>query len=111
MNLFQKLVEGELTHLACIKTQGRVPDNPTPEERRSLKSLNDDKSIVIRNTDKRGSVAFLDSVTYENEALRQLSNTNIYCKLGGDPAAPFRLKLSNLLDRAVSAGIFTAKER
>lgn len=47
-----------------------MTDNLTGSERAALKSLSDDKSIIIHNADEGGIVVVLDSDVYKNEALR-----------------------------------------
>lgn len=88
-----------------------MSDNLNGSERRPLKSLSSDDSVVIRNADKGGSVVILDSIVYREEALWQLSETDTYQKLRADPTSPFKKELSTLLDRAVCVCIFSKKER
>lgn len=76
LDLFQKMVEGDLTRLACSCHKRPITHNLTHAERLALKTFAADKSIVIRNVDKGGTVVVLDSEAYK-EALRQLSDTHI----------------------------------
>ena len=111
LDLFQKLVERDLTHLSRACHRKHTGCNLSKDEIDALKVLSEDKSITIRNSDKGGTVVILDSSTYSNEALRQLSDIHTYSLLKSDPTVPFSKELTILLDRAVQAGIFTAKER
>lgn len=76
--LFQKLVDGDLTRLAHNCHKRPIKDNLTQNERLALKTLTADTSIAIRNADKGGIVVVLDTETYTQEALHQLSDTQTY---------------------------------
>lgn len=112
IDLFQKMVEGDLVRLARSCNNKKLShDNLTVKERQAFKDLSADDSIVIRNADKGGMVIVLDSETYKEEALRQLSDTYTYQPLASNPTIPFKKELTALLDRAVQAGIFTPKDK
>lgn len=66
---------------------------------------------MIKNADKGGSVVVLDSDTYRNEAVRQLSDDNTYLKLRGILRPPSKKDLNALLDRELTAGFFSQSER
>lgn len=53
----------------------------------------------------------LDASSYRKESLRQLSDQTTYHKLRGNPTDFFKKELLSLLDRAVSVGIFTSKDK
>lgn len=53
----------------------------------------------------------MDTDMYIQEALRQLSDTQTYQLLSSNPTLPFKHKLSALLDRAVSMGIFSHSDK
>lgn len=110
MDLLQKLVEGDLTHLACKCSVNCMQDNLTICERTALTILREDDKIVIRNADKEGLVVILDSGAYRMEAIRQLSDTDTNLHLKANPAQSFKKALSLLIDRGVTAGVFTGKE-
>lgn len=92
LDLFQKMVQGHLTRLARSCHKRPVADNLTSDERLALKRLTADDSIVIRHADKGGIVVVLDSETYNQEALHQLSDTHIYQPLTSNPISPFKKK-------------------
>lgn len=50
-----------------------------------LKDLGNDSKIVIKQVNKGGGIALLDKQDYLKEAYRQLSNTQFYRKLKGNP--------------------------
>lgn len=60
------MVEGDLTLLARSCHKRPVTHNLTRAERLALKTLAADKSIVIRNADKGGTVVVLDSEAYKS---------------------------------------------
>lgn len=109
LNLFQKMVERDLTHLARYCHKGPVSSNLSVTERQALKVLAFDSSVVIRKSDKGGTVVVLDSEMYKNEALHHLSDISTYQKLRADPTFAYKKELSSLLDRAVHAGILGKK--
>lgn len=94
--------ERDLTNLARSHHRSHTQPNLTDTEKEALKSLNEDTNIIIRNADKGGSVVILDSTTYKEEAVHQLSDTVTYFKLRGDPTMSFKQEFGNLLDRAVA---------
>lgn len=110
MDLYQKMVERDLSHLAK-NISNSTNDNLSAGERSSLDILQKDSSIVIKNADKGGAVVVLDASSCKEEALRQLSDQTTYHRLRGDPTGSFKWELSALLDRAVSMGIFTTKDK
>lgn len=77
----------------------------------SLHSFQNDSSIIIKNADKGGAVVVMDASAYREEALRQLSDKDTYCELKGDPTDAFKKELSSLLDRAVSAGNLSSRDK
>lgn len=105
MDLYQKLVERDLSRLAKNISQDNK-NNLSMEERQSLDKLHKNSSIVIKNADKEGAVVVLDADLYKKEASWQLSDITTYRKLKSDPTTSFRNELSTLLDRAVAVGIF-----
>lgn len=110
LDLFQKMVEGDLTRLARNCHKKPLPDNLTLDERSALKNLTTDDSIVVRNADKGGTVVVLDAETYKQEALQQLSDPLTYQTLTCDPSPTFKTKLSALLNRAVQVGLFSPSD-
>lgn len=89
MDLFQKLVERDLTNLAHKSPANPMFNNLTGPEKVSLRNLSEDDSIVIRNADKGGSVVVLDSGVNRTEAICQLSYPETYLSLKSDPTQSF----------------------
>ena len=65
-------------------------------ERESLRTLSRDESIIIKPSDKGGSIVVMDKQQYINECLRQLEDTNYYKKLT-EPLYPKNINLINLV--------------
>lgn len=86
MDLFQKLIERDLTHLARKSVVSCMQDNLTVDDSKTaIKDLKDDDSIVIRNADKGGLVVIMDSKAYKIESMPQLSDSGTYTYLRGVP--------------------------
>ncbi|GAA6106737.1 uncharacterized protein LOC105009030 isoform X1 [Tachysurus ichikawai] len=62
-------------------TNNSQPSNLTDLERRAIKSLKNNKSIIIKPADKGNGVVIMDRSEYVQEALRQLNNPQYYKKL------------------------------
>ena len=58
--------------------------NLTKGERNALYSLRDDKSIIIKETDKGSGVVIWDREDYLAEAKKQLDDKEVYQELRGD---------------------------
>lgn len=51
----------------------------------------------------------MDSEAYKIESICQLSDSETYTRLKGDPTQSFMKELSSLLDGGVKVGIFSSK--
>ncbi|CAH2275500.1 Hypothetical predicted protein [Pelobates cultripes] len=56
-----------------------------------------DKNIVIRSADKGGGIVIQDYSKYRLEILNQLSDSNTYLKLNGDPTIQVKCLIENVL--------------
>lgn len=65
---------------------------------------------MICNADKGGSVIVLDTAAYRGEALRQLSDIDIYVPLKSNPTDKYKTILKSLINKWASLGAFTPKE-
>ena len=59
-------------------------------QREAIKSLAEDDSIVIKPSDKDGSVVIMNTKDYENECLLHLNNTVFYQELDNDPNGEYK---------------------
>ena len=64
--------------ISKIEAQGSNYPNLTKSERAALKTLSEDKSIVIKPADKGSAVVVWDREDYIKEAQKQLSDQKIY---------------------------------
>ena len=75
MRCFLSQVENELFEIT--KEPTRYP-NLSQEEWRAIRTLADDRSIVIKKGDKRSGIVVWDKADYLREAEKQLSDKNVY---------------------------------
>lgn len=87
-----------------------MTNNLTKTQREELKSLRDDKSLVIQNADKGGAIVLLDRSLYDQEAKRQLANTTFYKKLDHNPTSEVKLDIHSRLKALLEQGTITKAE-
>lgn len=75
-----------------------------------IKRLEQNKEIVVRPADKGGAIVVLSKEYYNNELLGQLSDTNTYIKLNGNPTREYKRELSDVIRKGVSKNILNKKE-
>lgn len=66
--------------------------------------------MVIRPADKGGAIVVLSKEYYNNELLGQLSDTNTYIKLRGNPTREYKGELYELIQKGSMKNILTKKE-
>ncbi|KAM4705146.1 integrin beta-8 [Rhinophrynus dorsalis] len=109
LEIFQKTLEKDLT-LLYQKSSRVTHDNLSLGEKEALGQLKSNSNLVIKMSAKGGAVVVLNSVDYQNEALRQLSEESTYEVLRCNPTSLFRPKLLKLVHRGVSLGIVSSEE-
>ncbi|OCT74329.1 hypothetical protein XELAEV_18033295mg [Xenopus laevis] len=107
METFKQLVNNDLENLNDKKIQ----NNLNREEKEILKNLTNNKNIVIKPADKGGGIVVMDTIKYKLEIERQLSDSETYNKLKGDPTAKIEQDLFHLVDCAFGDGILNKKEK
>uniref|UniRef100_A0A8C6V001 Uncharacterized protein n=1 Tax=Neogobius melanostomus TaxID=47308 RepID=A0A8C6V001_9GOBI len=80
------------------------------EQRLELKTLKEDKSIVIKGADKGGAIVILNRSPYINEVQCQLNNTNFYRKLDHNPTLEFKNRIRGKLDQLLENEDLTKQE-
>ena len=60
------------------KEYQRVKHNITLDQRKALKSLSEDKSIIIKEADKGGGIVLMNVEFYKNKILEMLNNELYY---------------------------------
>lgn len=71
--------------------------NISASERRAIKSLSQDKNIVIKEADKGGATVIMNSSHYQTMAEKILSDSTYYKKLDVDPQKLDRVNYNRLL--------------
>lgn len=85
-------------------------DNLSREDRDALRDLQTDMSIVIKPADKGGAIVIQNNVDYVQECERQLSDSDFYEKLSGDPTQMFKNKIHTTLYLMFQNGEITKRE-
>ncbi|CAH2300258.1 Hypothetical predicted protein, partial [Pelobates cultripes] len=92
-------------------TRGRkAKDNLTFKERQVLKALTNNPDITIRSADKGGGVVLMNTVDYEKESTRLLSDTNTYLPLTENPQKMFMEEFLELINDGKFRGILNKRE-
>lgn len=79
--------------------------NLTPKERKVLKSLASDDSIVIKSADKGSGIVVEDRTGYIAAGLDHLSDTSIYEEIDSDPTPQLALGINTFVNRLFDKGI------
>ena len=79
-------------------------DNLSVEERRALKRLRSNQSIVIKPADKGSATVVMDKSTYLTEGYRQLNNTKYYKKLERSIRPDNVARINGILERMNAEG-------
>ena len=92
-----------------IQTVKITKQNITQGERKSLKNLARDKTIVIKPADKGGAVVVMNTVDYITEAQRQLNDHKTYKKLEKDPTSQYSKQVNDLIQTMIDNQEITEK--
>ena len=82
-----------------IQEEGQNFSNLSKDEQLALKSLQNDKTIIIKSADKGSGVVVWDREDYLKEANSQLSDQNIYEKVDYDPSSELLNKISKCIEK------------
>ena len=98
-------------YLSCIEEQimsivpeGNNYSNLSEGEKKALKTLFQDKSIVIKEADKGSAVVVWDREDYCKEADIQLSNGDIYEEITADPVPALKARIEKCFDKINDRG-------
>ncbi|XP_073433457.1 uncharacterized protein [Dendrobates tinctorius] len=83
--------------------------NLNREESLALKSLKNNKDIVIKPADKGGSIVVLDKKYYLSEIQRQLSDVTTYRPIPTNPIYSIERKIDNLINFHLNLGTIDSK--
>lgn len=75
-----------------------------------LKSLKNNKSIIVQSADKGGALVILDKGAYEQEIRRQLNDTAFYHKLDKNPVVEIKTRVHSCLQDLLEREEITRKE-
>ena len=89
---------------------GRLYNNLTPRQRDALTSLATDKSIIIKQSDKCGTVVIMDTEDYDAACLEQLEDKNFYEELQNDPNAGYKDQIVKELNQLLLEDSISEKE-
>lgn len=90
----------DLSDLMAKKTTNKSPKtkyNLSKQETEALKNLKSDKSVIIKPSDKSGTLVILDREDYIREGHRQLRNNETYSELKQDITLEISYKVENYL--------------
>ncbi|CAJ0968586.1 unnamed protein product [Ranitomeya imitator] len=88
-----------------------VRHNLSSSEKQALDTLSENRDIVIKPADKGGAIVIMNKHHYVTEIRRQLSDTNTYRKLQGDPTYSIQRKISTVIDKYMSLGTIDSKTK
>uniref|UniRef100_A0A8C5PYV0 Reverse transcriptase domain-containing protein n=1 Tax=Leptobrachium leishanense TaxID=445787 RepID=A0A8C5PYV0_9ANUR len=102
----------EITLMKEVHTinQKKCKPNLTSKEFKALKNLNEDQTIIIKPADKGGGVVILPREMYNQEALRQLNDINIYSKATREQMNCAQEVCRDLLQKGNQLGIINETE-
>lgn len=92
-----KYTEELRKELNKLEQHKKPKDNLTIEERNAIKTLKDNKKIIIKPADKGSGVVILTTEQYEEEVYSQLKNPLHYKKLEGDISESIKLSLKKTI--------------
>ena len=84
--------------------------NLTKDERKAMKTLQDNLDIVIKPADKGGAIVIQDTENYKKECLRQLSNKDHYRYLISNPVQDLNKKIHSTLTEGLQKGLINQEE-
>ncbi|CAJ0958837.1 unnamed protein product [Ranitomeya imitator] len=108
---FIELVDREVKQLSHQQKLGLFPTHPNlaPSEKRALKSLTENKGIIIKPADKGGATVVMDRHTYCQEVHRQLSDTETYQAIPRDPTFDIDRKIKHIVKSYLDRNIIDHK--
>ena len=110
LETYCRLVEKDVSMIFNKRKQYKLSDNMTQEQRDELKSLKEDKTLVIQSADKGGAIVVLNRDAYEGEILQQLANVKFYKKLERNPISETKTRIHEGLNILLEQGMITKSE-
>ena len=103
-----EFLEGVKTSLKI--NSSRFSNNLTSRQRDALASLASDKSIVIKQSDKCGTVVVMDTEDYDAACLKQLEDKQFYEELEDDPNPGYKDEIVKELEQLHLQDAISGKE-
>jgi hypothetical protein len=83
--------------VGVLKSTNFTKPNLTKDEKKALKDLKKEESIMILPADKGKATVIVDKVDYEEKVKNMLNDEKTYEKLKSDPTARYKRKLISIL--------------
>ncbi len=96
--------------VGLLKNHRTKTGNMSQEERKAIKELKRDKSIMIMGADKGRATVIMDKCEYEEKVNLMLQDTKTYEKLDKNPTSKFKGKLVDILKRLKADKKITDKQ-
>uniref|UniRef100_A0A8C5WHQ7 Reverse transcriptase domain-containing protein n=1 Tax=Leptobrachium leishanense TaxID=445787 RepID=A0A8C5WHQ7_9ANUR len=106
IKMFENLVSTDIDRM-IVKEKNH---NLTIEEKKAIKNLDSDETIIIKPADKGGGIVIWSKEAYNKEALRILEDQKTYIKLKNNPIVTIRENLQSLLQGGKEKGILNERE-
>uniref|UniRef100_A0A8C5N1S5 Reverse transcriptase domain-containing protein n=1 Tax=Leptobrachium leishanense TaxID=445787 RepID=A0A8C5N1S5_9ANUR len=110
LEMFCNLVCAEIDQLNDSDVLMSISDNLTHVERKSLKELESDKSLIIKQSDKGGNVVLMSIDFYERMIYNILDDTDTYARLPKDPTIHFSRQLKDLICLSFEQSLITKSQ-
>ena len=72
--------------------------NLTPTQRKALKELSSDETLVIKSADKGSGIVVEDTEQYVRDGLNHLSDKTVYEKITSDPTKPLSKAINTYIE-------------
>ncbi|CAJ0947598.1 unnamed protein product [Ranitomeya imitator] len=113
LETFIQFVDTSFQKLCQDTSRGTIhySSNLSVSERQALRSLQNEKDIIVKPADKGGAIVEMDKLLYRNEVYRQLGNTTTYKKLPQNPSNLIQNTIKMTLDDFQTHSILDIKTR
>uniref|UniRef100_A0A8C5W849 Helix-turn-helix domain-containing protein n=1 Tax=Leptobrachium leishanense TaxID=445787 RepID=A0A8C5W849_9ANUR len=106
IKMFESLVSTDIDRMGIKEKK----HNLTKEEKKAIKDLDKDETIIIKPADKGGGIVIWSKEAYNEESLRILGDERTYIKLKNNPIIEIRNNLHTLLQDGRDKEILTERE-
>ena len=104
IEVFRKMVQDDIRELP-------IPQNGSSAKfKQGIKSIEQNKQIVVRPADKGGGLVILNREYYYKEMQQQLEDKKTYMRMKGDPASRLKEELTDWVNEGSNIKILTSHE-